>query len=185
MSDTPPIALELLKALRFAAIRHIPQHRKGPGEIPYINHPIEVAELLSRVAAVDDLVVLQAALLHDTVEDTETTGEEIESIFGAEVRGVVEEVTDDKSLPKGERKRLQVEHAPHLSPRAKLVKLADKTSNVRESVENPPSDWSVERQRDYILWAKQVVTELGDVNTELRQMFERAADEGLKKLGSS
>ena len=173
----------LLSAIRFAAIRHASQRRKGPGDIPYINHPIEVAELLARVGNVKDLIVLEAAILHDTIEDTETTGDEIEALFGREVRSVVEEVTDDKSLPKAERKRQQIEHAPHLSSRAKLIKLADKTSNIREIVEKPPRDWSQERCRDYIVWGQSVVDGLGDCNQPLREMFDQLATRGLEHYG--
>ncbi|XP_055571828.1 guanosine-3',5'-bis(diphosphate) 3'-pyrophosphohydrolase MESH1 [Falco biarmicus] len=125
-------AARLLAAADFAARKHKAQRRKDPEGTPYINHPIGVARILAHEAGVTDLVVLQAALLHDTVEDTDTTFSEIEEQFGEEVRRVVEEVTDDKTLPKMERKRLQVEHAPGSSPQAKLVKLADKLYNLRD-----------------------------------------------------
>src|ERR1041384_6973072 len=130
MEELNTIAL-LLKALHFAANKHRDQRRKDIDASPYINHPIEVAETLARVGGVTDLVTLQAAILHDTIEDTTTTPEELEAAFGAEVRRVVEECTDDTKLPKADRKRLQIEHAPHLSHRAKLVKLGDKIANVR------------------------------------------------------
>ena len=109
----------LLSVLAFAARKHSGQRRKDPAGTPYINHPIAVAELLARVGRVSDLAALQAAILHDTLEDTETTVQELEAHFGLEVRALVQEMTDDKSLPKEERKRLQVEHAPHLSLRAR------------------------------------------------------------------
>ena len=124
-------SIELLKALHFAAIKHRDQRRKGQEAAPYINHPIEVAEMLARVGNITDLIVLQSAFLHDTIEDTQTSAEEIEQLFGSEVRAVVLEVTDDKNLPKDVRKRLQIEHAPHLSDRAKLVKIADRTGARR------------------------------------------------------
>uniref|UniRef100_A0A8C5JNB4 Guanosine-3',5'-bis(diphosphate) 3'-pyrophosphohydrolase MESH1 n=3 Tax=Passerellidae TaxID=1729112 RepID=A0A8C5JNB4_JUNHY len=125
-------AARLLEAVDFAARKHKDQRRKDPEGTPYINHPIAVARILAHEAGVTDMVVLQAALLHDTVEDTDTTFSEIEERFGAEVRRVVEEVTDDKSLPKMERKRLQIERAAACSRRAKLVKLADKLHNLRD-----------------------------------------------------
>src|SRR5882672_11048687 len=128
----------ILKALRFASIKHRDQRRKDAEVSPYINHPIEVAELLARVGRVTDLVILQGAILHDTIEDTKTTPEELEAAFGPEVRRVVEEVTDDKRLPKAERKRLQIEHAPHLSECAKQIKIADKISNVQAVIKTPP-----------------------------------------------
>ncbi|XP_039714140.1 guanosine-3',5'-bis(diphosphate) 3'-pyrophosphohydrolase MESH1 isoform X4 [Pteropus medius] len=125
-------AAQLLEAADFAARKHRRQRRKDPEGTPYINHPIGVARILTHEAGITDIVVLQAALLHDTVEDTDTTLDEVELHFGAQVRGLVEEVTDDKTLPKLERKRLQVEQAPHSSPGAKLVKLADKLYNLRD-----------------------------------------------------
>src|SRR3954465_11479885 len=129
-THTPDGLGDLLAALHFAADKHRDQRRKDAEASPYINHPIEVAELLTRVGGVRDLVALQAAILHDTIEDTHTTPEELEGRFGARGRKVVEEVTDEKTLPKVDRKRLQIEHAPHLSPEARLVKLADKIANV-------------------------------------------------------
>uniref|UniRef100_A0A8C8VN64 Guanosine-3',5'-bis(diphosphate) 3'-pyrophosphohydrolase MESH1 n=1 Tax=Pelusios castaneus TaxID=367368 RepID=A0A8C8VN64_9SAUR len=129
----------LLEAADFAARKHRQQRRKDPEGTPYINHPIGVARILSREAGVTDIAVLQAALLHDTVEDTGTTFSEIEEHFGEEVRQIVEEVTDDKLLPKMERKRLQIERAPQSSRGAKLVKLADKLYNLRDLNRSTPA----------------------------------------------
>ncbi|CAH2274187.1 guanosine-3, 5 -bis(diphosphate) 3 -pyrophosphohydrolase MESH1 [Pelobates cultripes] len=122
----------ILQTANFAAEKHKSQRRKDVEETPYINHPIGVASILSQEAGITDIVVLQGALLHDTVEDTNTTFLEIEEKFGPEVRKIVEEVTDDKTLPKMERKHQQIEHAPHCSHGAKLVKLADKLYNLRD-----------------------------------------------------
>jgi guanosine-3',5'-bis(diphosphate) 3'-pyrophosphohydrolase len=173
----------LLQALHFAADKHREQRRKDVEASPYINHPIEVAEVIARVGHVTDLVVLQGAILHDTIEDTMTTGEELEALFGAEVRRVVEEVTDDKHLPKAERKRLQIEHAPHLSTRAQLVKLADKISNVRGVTETPPADWSLARRREYLDWTEQVVAGLRGCNAPLEALYDQLLAEGRKTLG--
>ena len=150
------VTAALLKALHFAAHKHREQRRKDVEASPYINHPIEVAELLARVGRVNDLVTLQGAILHDTIEDTQTTPAELEAAFGVEVRRVVEEVTDDKRLPKAERKRLQIEHAPHLSMRARQIKLADKIANVRGVTQTPPADWSLARRQEYLDWTEQV-----------------------------
>src|SRR5215207_2457918 len=147
----------LLGALHFAADKHRDQRRKDAEASPYINHPIEVAELLARVGGVRDLVVLQAAILHDTIEDTQTTPEELEAQFGERVRKVVEEVTDDTKLPKVDRKRLQIEHAPHLTREAQLVKLADKIANVIAVTETPPSRWPLSRRKEYLDWTESVV----------------------------
>src|SRR5215210_7565453 len=147
----------LLDALRFAAARHRDQRRKGKESSPYINHPIDVAHLLATVGGVTDVEILVAAVLHDTVEDTHTTPAELEELFGPAVRRLVEEMTDDKRLSKAERKRLQIVHAPHISPRAKLIKIADKICNVRDIAASPPIDWTVERRAEYFDWAERVV----------------------------
>jgi len=162
----------LLRAVEFAAEKHRDQRRKGAGASPYINHPIEVAAMLANVAAVQDVAILAAAVLHDTVEDTRTSPEELEAAFGREVRLVVQEVTDDKKLEKADRKRLQVEHAPYLSPAAKLIKIADKIANVREVTEKPPSDWSATRRREYLDWAERVIAGCRGVNAALESRFD-------------
>ena len=174
----------ILKALHFAASKHRDQRRKDVEASPYINHPIEVAELLSRVGGVQDLTTLQAAILHDTIEDTTTAPEELEEEFGSEVRRVVEEVTDDKRLPKLERKRLQIEHAPQLSERAKQIKLADKISNVRSVTQTPPADWPLQRRREYLDWTEQVVAGLRGCNTSLESLYYQLLQEGRDALGS-
>lgn len=178
----PGTAAEILRATHFAAARHRDQRRKGAEASPYINHPIEVAELLARVGGVDDVVTLQAALLHDTLEDTETTPGELEAVFGAEVRAVVEEVTDDRRLPKAERKRLQVEHAPHLSLRARRVKLADKVSNVLAMAHAPPAGWSPGRRREYLDWTERVIAGLRGCCPELERLYDAALDESRRLL---
>jgi guanosine-3',5'-bis(diphosphate) 3'-pyrophosphohydrolase len=169
--DTSGIA-DLLRAVEFAAEKHRDQRRKGAGASPYINHPIEVAAMLANVAAVQDVAILAAAVLHDTVEDTRTSPEELEAAFGREVRLVVQKVTDDKKLEKADRKRLQVEHAPYLSPAAKLIKIADKIANVREVTEKPPSDWSATRRREYLDWAERVIAGCRGVNAALESRFD-------------
>jgi guanosine-3',5'-bis(diphosphate) 3'-pyrophosphohydrolase len=168
---------KLLAAAGFAAVRHRDQRRKGASKTPYINHPIEVARELSD-SGVADLDVLVAALLHDTVEDTGTSPSEIEERFGRPVRLLVAEVTDDKSLGKQERKRLQIEHAPKLSRGAKLIKLGDKISNVREVAIDPPVDWSAARTREYLDWAEAVVAGLRGTSTALERRFDEALDMG-------
>jgi guanosine-3',5'-bis(diphosphate) 3'-pyrophosphohydrolase len=162
----------LLRAATFAADKHKGQKRKNASETPYINHPLEVAHLLATEAGVTDVVVLAAAILHDTIEDTGTTREELEQLFGAEVAGVVAEVTDDKSLLKAERKRRQVEHAPSLSARAKLVKLADKICNIRDVADDPPAGWPLERRQEYFDWARSVVAGLDGVSPVLEARFD-------------
>ena len=139
---------KILIAASFAADKHKQQRRKGSDADPYINHPLEVARILAEVGEVDDNDMIIAGLLHDTVEDTETTFAEIEEKFGTRIAGFVRELTDDKSLPKAERKRLQVEHAPHMTHEAKQIKLADKISNIRDVTNNPPANWSVERRTE-------------------------------------
>jgi GTP diphosphokinase / guanosine-3',5'-bis(diphosphate) 3'-diphosphatase len=163
---------KLLQAASFSARKHQSQKRKGDAGEPYINHPLEVANLLANVGRVEDYDILIAAVLHDTVEDTETTAEEITGLFGATVCGYVLEVTDDKSLPKEERKQKQIEHAPHLSTGAKQIKLGDKISNITDVTDNPPAGWSKERKIEYIDWGEKVVAGLRGVNEELENYFD-------------
>ncbi|MEI8189290.1 MAG: HD domain-containing protein [candidate division NC10 bacterium] len=174
--------MDLVRALDFAARKHRDQRRKGAASEPYINHPAEVARLVAEATAGRDLVVVLAALLHDTIEDTKTTAEELAHEFGPEVAALVAEVTDDKRLPKIERKRLQVENAPHKSPRAKRIKIADKTSNLRAILTSPPVDWDSARKRDYFEWAAKVVAGCHGVNRALEAQFDEAYRAGLDTL---
>jgi len=164
----------LLKALAFAAHKHRDQRRKDAEASPYINHPIALADVLVNEGGVTDYEVLCAALLHDTVEDTATTHEELVDPFGSRIARMVAEVTDDKQLPKQERKRLQIEHAPHLSGGAKLVKLADKICNLRDVAEHPPAKWDLARRREYFEWAKRVVDGLRGIHPRLEAAFDAA-----------
>ena len=178
MSDT---AL-LLQALHFSADRHRHQRRKDRNASPYINHPIEVAHVLAHIGGVGDLTTLIAALLHDTIEDTATTGDELEQEFGREVRLLVEEMTDDKKLPKAERKRLQVEHAKGASHRAKLIKLGDKICNVRDIIQAPPDGWSPQRRREYLDWTEQVVAGCRGASAALERYYDRLLADGRRSL---
>jgi guanosine-3',5'-bis(diphosphate) 3'-pyrophosphohydrolase len=162
----------LLKALAFAAHKHRDQRRKDAEASPYINHPIALADVLVNEGGVTDVEVICAALLHDTVEDTATTHEELANAFGSRVARIVAEVTDDKSLAKEERKRLQIEHAPALSHEAKLVKLADKICNLRDVAERPPAKWDRMRQREYFEWAKRVIDGLRGAHPRLEAVFD-------------
>jgi guanosine-3',5'-bis(diphosphate) 3'-pyrophosphohydrolase len=164
----------LLKALAFAAHKHRDQRRKDAEASPYINHPIALADVLVNEGGVTDVETLCAALLHDTVEDTATTHQELVDGFGSRIARIVAEVTDDKSLSKAERKRLQVEHAALLSPEAKLVKLADKISNLRDVASHPPAHWNLARRREYFDWAKNVVDRLRGIHPRLEAAFDRA-----------
>ena len=181
--DTDTAAI--LRALHFAADRHRDQRRKGEEASPYINHPIEVAELLARVGGVTDRVTLQAAILHDTIEDTQTTRAELGALFGPEVLSVVEEVTDDRSLPKAERKRLQVQRAPSLSERARLIKLADKISNVRAIIDTPPAGWSLERRMEYLDWTERVIAGCRGCNGPLEGEYDEALARGRSLLAAT
>ena len=173
----------LLQATRFAADKHRHKRRKGSDAQPYINHPLEVADLCANIGGVTDISTLVAAVLHDTVEDTKTSPEEVEARFGPEVRALVAEVTDDKNLPKDERKRLQIEHAPGLSPHAKAIRIADKISNVLDVTHNPPAEWSLERRREYLEWADQVVAGCSGVNEGLERWFDEALRNARLSIG--
>ncbi|AGX88548.1 guanosine polyphosphate pyrophosphohydrolase/synthetase [Candidatus Symbiobacter mobilis CR] len=163
----------ILQAALFAAERHQNQRRKDANASPYINHPLALASVLAVEGAVVDAEVLCAALLHDTIEDTDTTVEELRSLFGDKIAGIVGEVTDDKSLAKPVRKEEQVRHAPHISAKAQLVKLADKICNLRDLHSSPPAHWSIERKRAYFDWAVRVVAGLRGVHPGLEALFDQ------------
>ena len=162
----------LLKAIDFAAKKHRHQRRKDPEASPYINHPIDLANVLVQEARVMDTTVLIAAILHDTLEDTETTPAELAAAFGNEVRDIVIEVTDNKKLKKRKRKELQVKHGPHLTRKAQLVKLADKICNLRDVAANPPARWPLKRQIEYFDWAKSVIDAMRGTHVRLEALFD-------------
>jgi guanosine-3',5'-bis(diphosphate) 3'-pyrophosphohydrolase len=164
----------VIRAIEFAAKKHRMQRRKDSDASPYINHPIALMHVLCIDGGIRDPRILAAAALHDTIEDTETTPAELIAEFGADVADLVVEMTDDKSLPKMERKRLQIEHARHMSRDGALVKLADKICNLRDIAASPPENWSLERRIEYFDWAKAVVDGLPRVNSRLLKMFEEA-----------
>lgn len=168
----------ILKALAFAAHKHRDQRRKDENASPYINHPIALANVLCNEGGVTDENVLCAALLHDTIEDTETTPAELAELFGIEIADIVMEVTDDKALPKAERKRLQIEHVAKASYQAKLVKLADKISNLRDIAERPPASWDADRKKEYYNWAKKVVDQARGSNAALEGIFDAIYTKG-------
>jgi (p)ppGpp synthase/HD superfamily hydrolase len=168
--------LLVLKAADAAARWHVHHRRKGPAEEPYINHLLEVAMLVAEATGGNDTNLVIAALLHDAIEDSEVPRELIAETFGEDVASLVEEVTDDKSLPKSTRKEEQVKCASTKSPRAKILKLADKTSNLRAVASSPASDWSVKRRIEYVQWAKRVAKGLKGANPRLEAQFAEAAD---------
>ena len=161
----------VLRAAEFAAHKHRTQRRKDTAASPYVNHPIALARMLSEEGGVHDPVVLAAALLHDTIEDTETSYRELRGEFGAEVADVVAEVTDTKWIGRSARKQIQVSRAAKSSHRAKLVKIADKIANLRDIISNPPADWTEERKRQYFDWAKSLIDRLRGTNEQLERRF--------------
>ena len=181
---TDPLSL-VMRAADFAARRHAGQRRKGVAGEPYVNHLIEVATLLAEATGGGDAVLVAAALLHDTLEDTATEYEELEARFGPEIAALVAAVTDDKSLPKAERKRRQIESAPAATPRAKLLKIADKTSNVRALVVSPPTNWDIARVADYIDWAEKVVAGCRGLNAALERAFDAAVTDARAAVAKS
>ena len=166
----------IMRALSFSAAKHRDQRRKDVQASPYINHPIALANILTVEVGVTDPAVICAALLHDTVEDTETTVEELVERFGPEIASIVAEVTDDKSLPKYERKLHQIEHARTASEKARLVKLADKIANLRDIAVSPPADWDIARKREYFDWAARVVDGIRGTHPALEELFDAAAN---------
>lgn len=161
-----------IKAVAFAANKHKSQRRKDVEASPYINHPIALANVLANEGGIANMDVLCAAILHDTVEDTETTEAELKLAFGDKITAIVLEVTDDKSLDKVERKQQQIAHAPHISIEAKMVKLADKICNLRDIFASPPAGWSLERKLAYFQWSADVVAGLRGTNVKLERVFD-------------
>ncbi len=172
----------VLKAVKFAAQKHRDQRRKDQESSPYIIHPISVALVMAEVGGIDDPEFLAAALLHDTLEDTNTSPDELETEFGQRVRKLVEEVSDDKSLPKKERQNRQIENAARLSDGAALIKLGDKISNIQDVIHSPPSDWNVLRRRQYLDWAEAVINNCPKVNTPLENRFSSILFQGRQAL---
>jgi len=172
----------IFTALQFAAEKHKSHRRKGGNDIPYINHPIGVAKLLATIGGVTDSDVLAAALLHDTVEDTDTTSSELTQSFGPVIAGLVAEVTDDPSLSSERRKVVQREEAASKSPAAKLIRLADKTCNVRDITDNPPPGWPLARQIAYFDWAESVVAGLRGSNSALEAEFDAMLGRARRKM---
>ena len=169
-----PNTSRFLEALHFAAFKHRDQRRKGAEAAPYINHPIAVARVLASEGGVTDRDVLMAALLHDTIEDTDTTAEDLRTRFGDRVAALVQEMSDDTSLRQAERKRLQIAHAEAKSPDARLIMLADKICTIRDVAAHPPLGWSLGRRREYFDWAKAVVDRLRGTNAALEAAFDEA-----------
>jgi len=172
----------LLEAIDFAARKHQNQVRKDQCSSPYITHPLSVAQVIWQTGGVEAMHILIAAILHDTIEDTDTTEGEIREQFGEEILTLILEVTDDKSLEKMERKRLQVAHASDLTYTAKIIKLADKLVNCRDILLSPPRDWSLNRRQNYIQWAADVTHPIRGTNPPLENAFDEMLQEAQKQF---
>jgi (p)ppGpp synthase/HD superfamily hydrolase len=181
-SQDEPLLL-FARALDFAARKHVHQRRKGESAEPYINHLAEVARLLAAAPENNNAAVTVAGLLHDTLEDTDTSYAELAAEFGAEIASLVREVTDNKALPKEARKKHQEDHARHASDGAKMIKIADKTSNLHSIVNSPPRGWDLARKKEYFDWAKRVVEGCRGVSDYLEDEFDRAWSVGAKAFG--
>ena len=166
----------IIAALQFASGKHSGQYRKGRERTPYINHPIEVAFTLSKAGYEEDDILIIGAILHDTLEDTQTSSRELLEIFGQQVYELVLEVSDDMSLDPDYRKALNVKTINSKSRRAKLLKLADKICNIKDLIDRPPSGWSVERKLDYIKWSRKLVNAIRGTHRVLESEFDREAD---------
>jgi guanosine-3',5'-bis(diphosphate) 3'-pyrophosphohydrolase len=182
MSVTSQECSLIFKALSFSAYKHQHQRRKNEEATPYINHLIAVGHILTDIGGIHDIPTLVAAILHDTIEDTDTLPEEVEAEFGAQIRSLVEEVTDDKSLPKQVRKQLQIERAGEASFEARCVKLADKIANLQDLADSPPATWSLQRKQDYVDWSEAVVNQLRGTNAKLEGHFDKICQEVRKRL---
>jgi len=177
--------LLILQAVEFAAHKHKDQRRKDEHASPYINHPVKVALVIAEIGGIKDSEVLAAAILHDTIEDTDTTAEELEQQFGKKIRNMVEEVSDDMSIPKTKRKQKQVDHAPHISTGATLVKLGDKICNVVDLIDAPPANWNSDRKTEYLEWAVKVIKSCKPVNKSLETHFFKISKTCRQQLNKS
>jgi guanosine-3',5'-bis(diphosphate) 3'-pyrophosphohydrolase len=175
---------EVIDAILFAATCHAGQFRKD-GVTPYINHPIEVMHLLAFTGNITDEEILMAAVLHDVVEDTNTTVEEIAERFGKNVASIVLELTDDISLSKEERKHQQLVSCKKLSHAAKLIRISDKICNVYDILYAPPGDWDLKRRKEYLAWANAVVCKIEGTNEGLERHFDELIIEGVRSLEMS
>jgi len=172
----------ILRAFRFAAIKHRDQRRKDERASPYINHPIAVAETLWEIGGIRDVTIIVAGILHDIVEDTDTSPEELERAFGARICSIVKELTDDKHLPNSVRKRLQLQNVAELSAPARQVRIADKISNLEDIIHSPPAGWSLERREGYVDWARMVIEGLRGSNHALEKYFGELYAEAVERL---
>ncbi|KAI6203563.1 hypothetical protein M3Y94_00571700 [Aphelenchoides besseyi] len=179
-TETDDLAL-VLKAADFAARRHRQQKRKDLKQTPYINHPVGVAHILTDIGDVKDTVTLVAALLHDTVEDTKTTIEEIEWEFGTEVRSIVAELTEDKTLPREQRKKIAVDKADQLSSKARVIQLADKLYNLRDLERAIPIGWSKGHVREYVDWSRELVQKIRNTNEAIEAELDDTINRFLAK----
>ncbi|MCL4113984.1 UNVERIFIED_CONTAM: hypothetical protein GTU68_004987 [Idotea baltica] len=172
----------VLKALAFAAEKHRFQFRKGEEQTPFINHPIKVANLLTEVGLITDSATICGAILHDTIEDTITSCDELKNLFGNEICSLVSEVSDDSLMKPAECKEHQVDYAAMLSEKAKLIRLADKIANVYDIAHFPPAHWNKQRRKEYLVWSKKVVDQIRGVNVLLDKKFDDVYFEARKVL---
>lgn len=173
--------MTLLQAIEFASTKHRDQRRKDAAQAPYINHCIRVASIAETIGSIKDQELLMAAVLHDTLEDTDTTEDEIRSLFGERVLNLVKEMSDDKSLDKQRRKELQIEHAPYVSEDVTPLKLADKISNCEDMLISVPKGWSKDRVLAYFEWSESVIERLPRVNEALYQYAKQVIKQGYEQ----
>jgi guanosine-3',5'-bis(diphosphate) 3'-pyrophosphohydrolase len=169
---------QIFDALQFSADKHRKLKRKNKHATPYINHPIDVARILVTVGGVNDTDIICAALLHDTIEDTQTTEKEIEDIFGTKVKDYVVELTDNMELSADRRKEMQAKSFPHKSTGAKLIKLCDKISNVSDVIHDPPVFWTHSRRLRYLDSAEQLLDAIRGTNENLERKLDEIIAEG-------
>jgi (p)ppGpp synthase/HD superfamily hydrolase len=173
----------IFRALSYAAQQHATHKRKGREALPYINHPIKVSTIITQYVPDASNELIAAAVLHDVVEDSETTVEDLKNMFGATIASIVEEVSDDKFLPKKEAKQKQIQNAPHLSHNAKLIRICDKIANVRDICgEDVPNDWDYKTKIEYLNWAEEVVNAMGKFHDELEFTFKDEVRWGRLKI---
>ncbi|MGL6228606.1 MAG: HD domain-containing protein [Culicoidibacterales bacterium] len=160
----------LRTAIEFARLKHLNQYRKSSGRPNYISHLFNVLERLQKIS--DNQNLHCAGMLHDTIEDTDTTDAELRSLFGDEIADLVLELTDDKSLEKHVRKQIQIDSASAKSELACYICIADKLDNCTSVVFDPPHDWDIERRKQYMDWAGKCIYQYRFNKQEMLDEFE-------------
>ncbi|EFO18322.1 hypothetical protein LOAG_10172 [Loa loa] len=170
----------IIEAVDLAARRHRQQRRKDAAQTPYVNHPIGVAYILTSEGQITDTTTIIAAILHDIVEHTKTTDEEIRKMFGDEIADIVKECTMVRSMKREARMKSELEKASKLSHKAKLVQLADKLNNIRDIERGTPLGWTKQHVTEYIIFAKDLLSKIRGIHGPLESALDDIINKHIK-----